>query len=174
MCRSGCASLGPNKAAQCQYAAASVQNFGLFDATGGLKFRYICEYEADNDEDGVPDFLDWCKSTPVGVAVDRNGCSKTDMDLDRDRRCAQVTDMIKPDETAPIFAPAVSRWCPRVGNLNLLDNCPFIANGGTQQADVTDPADLDLTDPTCSPGTPVFTLVHCLALVTLTHFVLLL
>ena len=42
---------------------------------GGLVGFLICEAEGiDSDGDGVPDSLDKCPNTPIGMTVDANGC----------------------------------------------------------------------------------------------------
>ena len=53
---------------------------------------------ADEDEDGVRDTEDTCPNTPIGEAVDENGCSDSQKDTDED------------------------------GVVDALDNCPLFAN----------------------------------------------
>jgi len=46
--------------------------------------NYSIQYFVDNDDDGVPDVLDQCPSTPAGAVVDDNGCSWGELDDDDD------------------------------------------------------------------------------------------
>jgi outer membrane protein OmpA-like peptidoglycan-associated protein len=75
----------------------------------------------DSDEDGVPDYLDECPGTPIGVQVDKRGCPR---DSDGDG----VPDYLDKCPNTPEGVQVDENGCPRDedgdGVPDYLDKCP--------------------------------------------------
>ena len=80
----------------------------------------------DADHDGVPDSLDKCPNTPVGVAVDRSGCP---LDSDHDG----VADYLDRCPNTPAGAAVDASGCPldsdKDGVADYMDKCPNTPQG---------------------------------------------
>lgn len=80
----------------------------------------------DADHDGVPDSLDKCPNTPVGVAVDKSGCP---LDSDHDG----VPDYLDRCPNTPAGAAVDKDGCPldsdHDGVADYLDKCPNTPQG---------------------------------------------
>ena len=76
----------------------------------------------DTDKDGVPDKTDLCPDTPLGTAVDANGCPFGDADKDG------VTDNLDTCPNTPMGATVDAKGCPADADgdkvLNGIDQCP--------------------------------------------------
>jgi outer membrane protein OmpA-like peptidoglycan-associated protein len=94
----------------------------------------------DTDKDGVPDKTDLCPNTPLGTAVDANGCPYGDADKDG------VTDNIDKCPNTPMGATVDAAGCPadadKDGVYNGIDQCPNTPMGATVDAKGC-PADQD-------------------------------
>ncbi len=94
----------------------------------------------DSDKDGVPDKTDLCPNTPLGTAVDANGCPYGDADKDG------VTDNIDKCPNTPMGATVDAMGCPsdsdKDGVYNGIDQCPNTPMGATVDAKGC-PADQD-------------------------------
>ena len=95
----------------------------------------------DSDKDGVPDKTpDLCPNTPLGTAVDANGCPFGDADKDG------VTDNLDKCPNTPMGATVDAGGCPadqdKDGVLNGIDKCPNTPMGATVDAKGC-PADQD-------------------------------
>jgi outer membrane protein OmpA-like peptidoglycan-associated protein len=94
----------------------------------------------DSDKDGVPDKTDLCPNTPIGTAVDANGCPFGDADKDG------VTDNIDKCPNTPMGATVDAAGCPsdsdKDGVYNGIDQCPNTPMGATVDAKGC-PADQD-------------------------------
>ena len=94
----------------------------------------------DTDKDGVPDKTDLCPNTPLGTAVDANGCPFGDADKDG------VTDNIDKCPNTPMGATVDASGCPADADgdkvLNGIDQCPNTPMGATVDAKGC-PADQD-------------------------------
>ena len=94
----------------------------------------------DTDKDGVPDKTDLCPDTPLGTAVDANGCPFGDADKDG------VTDNIDKCPNTPMGATVDASGCPADADgdkvLNGIDQCPNTPMGATVDAKGC-PADQD-------------------------------
>jgi OmpA-OmpF porin, OOP family len=75
----------------------------------------------DSDKDGVPDYLDKCPNTPLGVAVDKDGCP---VDSDKDG----VPDYLDKCPGTPLGVAVDKDGCPvdsdMDGVADYLDKCP--------------------------------------------------
>jgi outer membrane protein OmpA-like peptidoglycan-associated protein len=82
----------------------------------------------DSDGDGVPDYLDKCPNTPAGVAVDKDGCP---VDLDGDG----VPDYLDKCPNTPAGVAVDNNGCPLDsdgdGVPDYLDKCPNTPAGVT-------------------------------------------
>jgi len=94
----------------------------------------------DTDKDGVPDKTDLCPNTPLGTAVDANGCPYGDADKDG------VTDNLDKCPNTPMGATVDATGCPsdsdKDGVYNGIDQCPNTPMGATVDAKGC-PADQD-------------------------------
>jgi OOP family OmpA-OmpF porin len=95
----------------------------------------------DTDKDGVPDKTpDLCPNTPLGTAVDANGCPYGDADKDG------VTDNLDKCPNTPMGATVDAAGCPsdsdKDGVYNGIDQCPNTPMGATVDAKGC-PADQD-------------------------------
>ena len=94
----------------------------------------------DTDKDGVPDKTDLCPDTPLGTAVDANGCPFGDADKDG------VTDNLDTCPNTPMGATVDAKGCPADADgdkvLNGIDQCPNTPMGATVDAKGC-PADQD-------------------------------
>ena len=95
----------------------------------------------DSDKDGVPDKTDLCPNTPLGTAVDANGCPFGDADKDG------VTDNIDKCPNTPMGATVDAAGCPADADgdkvYNGIDQCPNTPMGATVDAKGC-PADQDM------------------------------
>ncbi len=86
----------------------------------------------DSDKDGVPDKTDLCPNTPLGTAVDANGCPYGDADKDG------VTDNLDKCPNTPMGATVDAMGCPsdsdKDGVYNGIDQCPNTPMGATVDA----------------------------------------
>ena len=86
----------------------------------------------DTDKDGVPDKTDLCPDTPLGTAVDANGCPFGDADKDG------VTDNLDTCPNTPMGATVDAKGCPADqdgdGVLNGVDKCPDTPAGAKVDA----------------------------------------
>jgi outer membrane protein OmpA-like peptidoglycan-associated protein len=86
----------------------------------------------DSDKDGVPDKTDLCPNTPLGTAVDANGCPYGDADKDG------VTDNLDKCPNTPMGATVDAAGCPsdadKDGVYNGIDQCPKTPKGATVDA----------------------------------------
>lgn len=86
----------------------------------------------DSDKDGVPDKTDLCPNTPLGTAVDANGCPFGDADKDG------VTDNLDRCPNTPVGATVNAEGCPSDadadGVYNGIDKCPNTPAGATVDA----------------------------------------
>ncbi len=86
----------------------------------------------DSDKDGVPDKTDLCPDTPLGTAVDANGCPYGDADKDG------VTDNLDKCPNTPMGATVDANGCPsdadKDGVYNGIDQCPNTPMGATVDA----------------------------------------
>jgi outer membrane protein OmpA-like peptidoglycan-associated protein len=117
-------------------AARAFQRRHGLPPTGLLDLETVVELhshyaEGDSDGDGVLDSRDRCPGTPIGVAVDGNGCprdSDGDGVLDDDDRCPDTPRGTKVDD----------RGCPRDsdgdGVLDGDDRCPDSPRGARVDA----------------------------------------
>jgi len=87
----------------------------------------------DSDKDGVPDKVDLCPNTPLGTAVDANGCPWGDADKDG------VTDNLDKCPNTPMGATVNAEGCPsdtdKDGVYNGIDKCPNTPMGATVNAE---------------------------------------
>lgn len=94
----------------------------------------------DSDKDGVPNKTDLCPNTPLGTAVDANGCPFGDADKDG------VTDNLDKCPNTPAGATVNAEGCPSDadgdGVVNGIDKCPNTPKGATVNAEGC-PADQD-------------------------------
>ncbi len=95
----------------------------------------------DSDKDGVPDKTpDLCPATPLGTAVDANGCPYGDADKDG------VTDNLDKCPNTPMGATVDANGCPsdadKDGVYDGIDQCPNTPMGATVDAKGC-PADQD-------------------------------
>ena len=100
-------------------AAVGVAVGGLVGGTLGL---ILCKgEELDSDGDGVPDSIDECPNTPIGVEVDEKGCP---IDSDGDG----VPDYLDKCPNTPKGCKVDKNGCPidsdRDGVPDCLDKCP--------------------------------------------------
>ena len=93
---------------------------------GGALGLVICKEELDSDGDGVPDTLDKCPNTPMGVEVDANGCP---LDADGDG----VPDYLDKCPDTPKGVKVDAKGCPADsdgdGVPDHLDKCPNTPKG---------------------------------------------
>jgi outer membrane protein OmpA-like peptidoglycan-associated protein len=86
----------------------------------------------DTDKDGVPDKTDLCPNTPLGTAVDANGCPYGDADKDG------VTDNLDKCPNTPMGATVDATGCPsdsdKDGVYNGIDQCPNTPMGAKVDA----------------------------------------
>jgi len=79
------------------------------------------DYKKDSDGDKIPDYLDKCPNTPLGVKVDKNGCA---FDSDRDG----IPDYLDRCPNTPLSVKVDSDGCPIDDDNdkvpNYLDLCP--------------------------------------------------
>jgi outer membrane protein OmpA-like peptidoglycan-associated protein len=127
----------------------------------GLSLLVGAKRDGDKDKDGVKDSLDQCPNTPLGEAVDANGCS-----LPKDADGDGVTDNLDRCPNTPAGTPVDATGCPRDsdgdGVTDLLDKCPNTPAGTPVDATGC-PKDSDgdgVTDqldkcPNTPAGTPV-------------------
>lgn len=87
----------------------------------------------DSDKDGVPNKTDLCPNTPLGTAVDANGCPWGDADKDG------VTDNLDKCPNTPMGATVNAEGCPsdtdKDGVYNGIDKCPNTPAGATVNAE---------------------------------------
>ncbi len=104
--------------------SASKKNDSFISGLIGLSYSF--SGRKDSDEDGVPDYRDICPDTPLGVAVDENGCP---FDSDKDG----VPDYLDKCPDTPIGAAVDESGCPKDsdkdGVPDYLDKCPDTPNG---------------------------------------------
>ena len=93
---------------------------------GGAVGLVICKDDPDSDGDGVPDSLDKCPNTPIGVEVDANGCP---LDSDGDG----VPDHLDKCPDTPKGVKVDAKGCPLDsdgdGVPDHLDKCPNTPKG---------------------------------------------
>jgi OOP family OmpA-OmpF porin len=93
---------------------------------GGAVGLVICKDDPDSDGDGVPDSLDKCPNTPIGVEVDANGCP---LDTDGDG----VPDYLDKCPDTPKGVKVDAKGCPLDsdgdGVPDYLDKCPNTPKG---------------------------------------------
>ena len=86
----------------------------------------------DTDKDGVPDKTDLCPNTPLGTAVDANGCPYGDADKDG------VTDNLDKCPNTPMGATVDATGCPsdsdKDGVYDGIDQCPNTPMGAKVDA----------------------------------------
>ena len=86
----------------------------------------ICKDDPDSDGDGVPDSLDKCPNTPIGVEVDANGCP---LDADGDG----VPDYLDKCPDTPKGVKVDAKGCPLDsdgdGVIDSKDKCPNTPTG---------------------------------------------
>jgi outer membrane protein OmpA-like peptidoglycan-associated protein len=127
----------------------------------GLSLLVGGRRDGDRDKDGVKDSLDQCPNTPLGEAVDANGCSRP-KDSDGDG----VTDNLDRCPTTPAGTPVDATGCPRDsdgdGVTDLSDKCPNTpagtavdASGCPQDSDKDGVLDAADKCPNTPAGTPV-------------------
>ncbi len=87
----------------------------------------------DSDKDGVMNKTDLCPNTPLGTAVDANGCPWGDADKDG------VTDNLDKCPNTPMGATVNAEGCPsdtdKDGVYNGIDKCPNTPMGATVNAE---------------------------------------
>ena len=107
-----------------------------FGFLGGIEFNFGGKTEpaqanpvkkvVDTDKDGVPDNLDKCQNTPVGVKVDKNGCA---IDSDNDG----VSDYLDKCQNTPVGVKVNKNGCAidsdNDGVADYLDKCPNTPKG---------------------------------------------
>jgi OOP family OmpA-OmpF porin len=93
---------------------------------GGALGLVICKEEMDSDGDGVPDSRDKCPNTPIGMAVDANGCP---LDSDGDN----IADSLDKCPNTPKGIAVDATGCPLDidgdGVPDSLDKCPNTPKG---------------------------------------------
>jgi OOP family OmpA-OmpF porin len=93
---------------------------------GGAVGLVICKDDPDSDGDGVPDSLDKCPNTPIGVEVDANGCP---LDSDGDG----VPDYLDKCPDTPKGVKVDAKGCPLDsdgdGVIDSKDKCPNTPKG---------------------------------------------
>jgi OmpA-OmpF porin, OOP family len=86
----------------------------------------------DSDEDGVPDYLDKCPDTPKGCSVDKDGCP---IDSDKDG----VIDCMDKCPNTPAGCSVDKDGCPtdsdKDGVIDCMDKCPNTPAGATVDKD---------------------------------------
>ncbi len=106
-------------------------NDNHFGFLGGIEFNFGGKTEptqanpvkkvVDTDKDGIPDSLDKCPNTPVGVKVDKNGCA---VDSDKD----VVVDYLDKCPNTPVGVKVDKNGCAidsdNDGVADYLDKCP--------------------------------------------------
>jgi OOP family OmpA-OmpF porin len=93
---------------------------------GGAVGLVICKSDEDSDGDGVPDSLDKCPNTPIGVEVDAKGCP---LDTDGDG----VPDYLDKCPNTPKGVQVDAKGCPLDsdgdGVIDSKDKCPDTPKG---------------------------------------------
>jgi len=93
---------------------------------GGAVGLVFCKSDEDSDGDGVPDSLDKCPNTPIGVEVDADGCP---LDTDGDG----VPDYLDKCPDTPKGVKVDAKGCPLDsdgdGVPDHLDKCPNTPKG---------------------------------------------
>ncbi len=103
----------------------SLQGFNLwkgrYDLIPALGIDIVFGGTKDSDRDGVPDDIDVCPDTPIGVKVDRNGCP---VDSDKDG----IPDYMDRCPDTPIGVKVDKNGCPvdsdKDGVPDYIDRCP--------------------------------------------------
>jgi OOP family OmpA-OmpF porin len=99
-------------------------NDSFLSGTIGLSFAL--SGSPDSDRDGVPDYLDKCPDTPIGVVVDEFGCP---IDSDKDG----VPDYLDKCPDTPLGVPVDKDGCPidtdKDGVPDYHDKCPDTPKG---------------------------------------------
>lgn len=127
----------------------------------GLSLLFGARRDGDKDKDGVKDSLDQCPDTPLGDAVDANGCS-----LPKDADGDGVTDNLDRCPNTPAGTPVDATGCPKDsdgdGVTDLNDKCPNTpagtavdATGCPQDSDKDGVLDAADKCPNTPAGTPV-------------------
>jgi len=103
---------------------AGSNNDDFFSITAGISFYFGRDKDSDND--GVPDYLDICPGTPLGVKVDATGCP---LDSDGDG----VPDYLDKCPNTPKGVQVDKNGCPLDsdgdGVPDYLDKCPDTPKG---------------------------------------------
>jgi outer membrane protein OmpA-like peptidoglycan-associated protein len=127
----------------------------------GLSLLFGAKRDGDKDKDGVKDSLDQCPNTPLGEAVDANGCS-----LPKDADGDGVTDNLDKCPNTPAGTPVDATGCAKDsdgdGVFDLADKCPNTpagtavdANGCPKDSDGDGVLDAVDKCPNTPAGTPV-------------------
>lgn len=127
----------------------------------GLSFMLGGKRDGDKDKDGVKDSLDQCPNTPLGTAVDANGCP-----LPKDSDGDGVTDNLDRCPNTPAGTPVDATGCPKDsdgdGVIDANDKCPNTpagtavdANGCPKDSDGDGVLDANDKCPNTPAGTPV-------------------
>jgi len=145
-----------------QFASIKQQKHNLhWGGQAGLSLLFGARKDGDKDKDGVKNSLDQCPDTPLGEAVDANGCPLP-KDADRDG----VTDNLDRCPDTPAGTPVDATGCPKDsdgdGVTDLSDKCPNTPAGTAVDAtgcprDSDKDGVLDAADkcPNTPAGTPV-------------------
>lgn len=108
------------------WKGAGTSDDKFFQYSLGLNFNL--GKKADTDSDGIADKKDKCPNTPIGVAVDENGCPiDTDGDgvADYLDKCPKLAGTINgcPDTDSDGIIDSNDK-CPKVAGLKQLQGCP--------------------------------------------------
>ena len=94
--------------------------------TGNIGLSFALSGSSDSDKDGVPDYIDQCPDTPVGVVVDELGCP---IDSDKDG----VPDYLDKCPNTPLGIAVDKFGCPLDSDMDgipdYLDKCPDTPQG---------------------------------------------